>query len=311
MKKILFLLAVLSLTFATSHAQTASTLSIVDLRTATADDVPFSFSGVKAELHPTTLLGFPNYYTGVTLSLSPHISPNWGKAYQLHFNDHGMYFRWTGSTTEWNAWQQVLTERSSDGSYCVGNDIAGNTNILGKKLMFLGASENTDPLWIARYNRAPSKTDLRISIGDNPGDSRLVIGRTVSSAWFPLFVFTNSGRAGIGLPVNQDPTNALDVNGTIRAKEVKVETGWADFVFKEGYRLPSLGEVKQHIEENKHLPGIPSEAEVQENGVNLGEMQAKLLQKIEELTLYVIQQQETIEKQQQMIEVLQEKVENK
>jgi hypothetical protein len=88
----------------------------------------------------------------------------------------------------------------------------------------------------------------------------------------------------------------LDVNGTIRAKEVKVETGWADFVFHDDYHLKPLSEVNKFIKENKHLPEIPSASEVKENeGVNLGEMQTKLLQKIEELTLYLIQQQETIE----------------
>ena len=71
-----------------------------------------------------------------------------------------------------------------------------------------------------------------------------------------------------------------------------METGWADFVFDKEYKLRSLEEVKAHIDEYKHLPDIPTEAEVKENGVSLGEMQAKLLQKIEELTLYVIKQDE-------------------
>lgn len=80
------------------------------------------------------------------------------------------------------------------------------------------------------------------------------------------------------------------INGIVHANEIKVEnTRWPDFVFSEDYKLPSISEVAKHIAEKKHLPGIPSEKEVSENGIDLGMMNAKLLQKIEELTLYVIQ----------------------
>lgn len=90
--------------------------------------------------------------------------------------------------------------------------------------------------------------------------------------------------------------NLLEVNGKIRTKEVVIETvnWWSDFVFDKNYKLPSLAEVESHIKEHKHLPDVPSEAEVKENGINVVEMQAKLLQKIEELTLYVIDQQKEI-----------------
>ena len=122
-----------------------------------------------------------------------------------------------------------------------------------------------------------------------------------------------NGNVGIG---TDNPQNKLDVNGTIRATEVKVEAGWADFVFDKDYKLPALQEVENHINEHKHLPDIPSEAEIKENGVSLGEMQAKLLQKIEELTLYVIKQDKTIKeqgdkmnKQAELIKELQDKLE--
>jgi len=87
----------------------------------------------------------------------------------------------------------------------------------------------------------------------------------------------------------------LDVNGTIRAKEIRVESDWADFVFKKGYNLPTLKEVKRHIDENGTLPGVPSEKEVKANGVNLAETDVLLLQKIEELTLYIIDLKQEIE----------------
>lgn len=93
------------------------------------------------------------------------------------------------------------------------------------------------------------------------------------------------GNVGIG---TTNPTHKLAVNGTIRAKEVIVDTGWADYVFDDSYRLAPLAEVEQHIRAEKHLPGIPSAAEVAAHGVSMGDMQAKLLSKVEELTLHLI-----------------------
>jgi hypothetical protein len=100
-------------------------------------------------------------------------------------------------------------------------------------------------------------------------------------------------KVGIG---TSNPTELLSVNGKIRSKEIIVNnTGWSDFVFEEDYNLRSLTEVETFIKENKHLPEIPTAKDVQENGVSLGEMQSKLLQKIEELTLYLIEQEKSIE----------------
>ncbi len=103
-----------------------------------------------------------------------------------------------------------------------------------------------------------------------------------------------ANRLQIGT-TNIDPTFKLAVNGHIRAKEIKVETGWSDFVFEETYDLPSLEQVEAQIKEKGHLKDIPSAAEVAENGIYLGEMDAKLLQKIEELTLYIIEQNKRLD----------------
>lgn len=103
-------------------------------------------------------------------------------------------------------------------------------------------------------------------------------------------------------------TTALDyqlyVEKGIRAEKVKVDAkgNWPDFVFEENYNLPSLTAVENYINENKHLPNVPSAAEVEQNGVDLGEMDKILLQKVEELTLYVIQQQKQIEALQKELE---------
>jgi hypothetical protein len=107
------------------------------------------------------------------------------------------------------------------------------------------------------------------------------------------FNIKTDGNVGIG--TTNPGIWKLAVNGNIRAKEIKVETGWSDFVFENGYKLPTLKDVEKHIKEKGHLKDIPSAKEVEKNGIFLGEMDSKLLQKIEELTLYTIQQQKEIE----------------
>jgi hypothetical protein len=107
-------------------------------------------------------------------------------------------------------------------------------------------------------------------------------------------IINGDGTGNVGIGTSNPNGWKLAVNGNIRAKEIKVETGWSDFVFENGYKLPTLKDVEKHIKEKGHLKDIPSAKEVEKNGIFLGEMDSKLLQKIEELTLYTIQQEKEI-----------------
>lgn len=121
-----------------------------------------------------------------------------------------------------------------------------------------------------------------------------------------VMIFTNTGNVGIGT-INPGSFK-LAVEGKIGAREIQVTavTPWPDYVFEEGYSLADLSEVEKYVKEHKHLPGVPAATEVEEDGVNLGEMNVKLLEKVEELTLYMIELKKENEELKSRIEKLEE-----
>lgn len=156
------------------------------------------------------------------------------------------------------------------------------------------------------------------TLGGSSGSSWALTGSSISAtdkfgttnaAALPIITngiermrITATGRVGIG---TDNPQSELAVNGDIYAKKVKVTaTGWPDYVFANDYHLPTLAEVEAFIKKNKHLPEVPSAKEVTANGLDLGVNQAVLLKKIEELTLYVINQQKQIEEMKKEIEYM-------
>lgn len=148
--------------------------------------------------------------------------------------------------------------------------------------------------WVYQINSSNIKSGFWTNNGnpalylrDNSGNLN-VVARPDGKSYF------NGGNVGIG---TSNPDAKLTVAGNIHSREVKVAiNAGADFVFGDNYSLPSLGFIEKYIKENKHLPEISSEKEMKENGLLLAEMNIKLLQKIEELTLYTIKQQKEIEK---------------
>ncbi len=145
--------------------------------------------------------------------------------------------------------------------------------------------------------------------------TRVYTGKARDKASFlPAGAFdlaTNSGVA-IGLsnftkPIS--PDYLLAVGGKVIAEEIRVKLikDWPDFVFHKDYQLQSLPDVESFIKSNHRLPDMPDQSDVQQNGIGVGEMQSKLLRKVEELTLHVIEQHKTIEALERKLLNLEEK----
>lgn len=149
-----------------------------------------------------------------------------------------------------------------------------------------------------RITNASNYWDIAV---DGGGD-RFYIGNDQS---MDLVINASSGNVGIG---TAGPSHKLHVVGNAHASTYSADSppSWPDYVFQDSYELNNIQELEKYIKDHHHLPEIPSAKEVKENGVNLVSMQAKLLQKIEELTLYVIEQNKQLEEQNQQIEDLQQ-----
>ncbi|WP_190808395.1 DUF2341 domain-containing protein [Flagellimonas sp. S3867] len=145
----------------------------------------------------------------------------------------------------------------------------------------------------AAGNEGPASTAISVTTDASSGG-----GGSGSSVWSEAnSVASYSGDVAIG--TTTVPTGyKMAIDGKLITEEVKVQLSgnWPDYVFMEDYDLPTLEKIQKHIKEKGHLPNIPSAKEVEENGVELGEMNRLLLEKIEELTLYMLQQQNELKK---------------
>ena len=151
----------------------------------------------------------------------------------------------------------------------------------------------------ATGNESPLSNNVSVTTDSSSG------GGGESSVWTESgSTASYSGDVAIG--ASTVPSGyRLAVDGNIRTREIRVDQdSWPDYVFEAGYDLPSLEEIQEYINKNGHLPNIPSAKEVETNGADLGEMDRLLLEKIEQLTLFAIQQKQVLEQQQEEINKL-------
>ena len=195
---------------------------------------------------------------------------------------------------------QKLDVRGNIINGAVSTSIYGNHYLEGRgSIIFLKSYGNH----ISSYNQwllYSHTTDGTFRIGNNSSSNVAYVYR---------FTITKNGNVGIGI---SDPGSyKLAVKGKVGCNELVVTdvSGWADFVFDSNYDLMSLSDLDAFIKANKHLPEIPTTKEVVEQGISVGGMNAKLLQKIEELTLYVIELKKENQNQDKLNNILQKRIE--
>ncbi|MDQ0638309.1 hypothetical protein QF042_001874 [Pedobacter sp. W3I1] len=264
-----------------------------------------------------------------------HSNPanNYAMQFAGGFYDQQLYFRKTNNNPS-QPWLKIVTE--SEGKVVLNHlTTTGDGNVLNQG----NASDFAGNLLIrantgGRFEDKGAQIEFVIpagTAGDNPwGQGRIITvagnggnsnatGKMIlgtrrmfdkygnGQQWFygDDIVIDGVGNIGMG---TLSPREKLSVNGNIRAREIKVEaTNWPDYVFEEGYNIGTLKGLESYIKTNKHLPEMPSAAEIETNGLAVSEMFKLQQKKIEELTLYLINLSKKVEEQDAYIKMLKEK----
>jgi len=322
-----------------ANAQTS--LAIPDTRSDVTTPSTYSHSFVPYFKSAATL-GLPSfgstYFT--TIGFRGWEADNsGGKAHELAFGDDSRIFFRSGNSPSWEGWQQLLV-MDENGKVGIGTTTPTD-------LLTLNVGANRKGITIASDGDLAAYTDLTLAINSSGSvTTGAPLGWDISHRKDGYFSETPSGHSslefyaylqggGYYAPLSFKPDgnvvlvsnrNALggnvligktsqvntayklDVNGKARANEIVVNTSGADFVFDKKYTLPKLSDVKAYINKNQHLPEMPSAKEMQTNGMSVGEINTKLLQKVEELTLYIIEKDKQLTGQQKQIDELKTQV---
>lgn len=232
-------------------------------------------------------------------------------------------------------WQYV--SGTSGPIYYTGGNVGVNTSAPSMTLDVNGGIHAAYGIVID--NPTTNGISAWVRSGSNINGNLVLQGDVTSSTAWPawwvsggsgyLMIGTNGGNQPTKSPINIDLSGNIGINtlnttgykfncaGTAVFDQVTVAnfsgnnpkaTPWADYVFDKNYQLPSLKSIADFIDANHHLPGIPTREEVQKNGIDLGATDAKLLEKIEQLTLYSIELQKQVDNQNEKLAALQQQI---
>lgn len=268
------------------YAQQATGLVVLDTRDVNSPPSAYNHEArIEFKLRDVIQAPGAGMYSGL-LTIAPWFDNSGNKRHQLDFNDGGIFYRNAfSSDNQWGNWSQLLITNSA-GNLGIGTVTPVSKLDLGNNFSDPSSFPNKITLWSQGANNY-----FGFGISDGSLDY-------FSQGQHRFFVGFN-GSPGIEVLTLRPNGNAA-LKGKFEAKEIKVTlTPTADFVFDESYNLPKLEEVEKQIKEKRHLPEIASAVQMEKEGVNVGEFQIKLLQKIEELTLYMIEQNKQINKLQE------------
>ena len=274
--------------------------------------IPSTNSDMNANTYSAELR-FKKDSGSLSLGISSDGTSNPTTAFEIWKNNNVTmsYYDWgkvgigTNNPTEKLQVQGNIKSIGDINSYRLNNDIGGKIGFETYDA-FLINSQKVAHYGMSKYSNENSQPTLALSG---------YFGTTFHTNGGERMRITQDGKIGIG---TKSPDAKLTVNGDIHAKEVKIDLAIApDYVFekyydgystlKSDYKMPTLQEIEAFTKENKHLPEVPSSKEIKENGLKLGEMNAILLQKVEELTLYLIEQNKEIEKLKTKVDELSKK----
>ncbi|MGF7075120.1 hypothetical protein [Mucilaginibacter sp. 3215] len=216
-------------------------------------------------------------------------------------------------------WSTTGTITSTSNDVGIGT---GTANPMGKLQVMgtvtstvVGAGGDNNNYLFTNPNAANTTNDRRGGIWlDNDGRVKL---RSVTGYGFAFrstsdtFDILNINDNGMSIGTQTMPSGyKLAVNGSaiVTSLTIKLNSNWPDYVFKPSYQLPSLTEVKTYIDQNQHLPEIPSADEIAKDGLNVGEMNKLLMKKVEELTLYLIEKDQQDKQKDKQLEELRKRM---
>lgn len=263
-----------------------------------------STPGYKLQVHGNSIFGNPGSgYDFTTIDANGNLGIG-----TQPFTNMALSIKRYANVTAGIRFENTFPGNSSFAALQMGQDV----NATGTKFLNILYASNavvSTGIYQANGSTIYNNGNGGLTLGSKQGALRFFLGGWEDE--FERMRITPEGALAIGTTALPASDAKLAVKGFIYAQKVKVTlTGWADYVFDAGYPLRPLSEVEQYIQQHHHLPEVPSTAEVEKNGLDLGDNQVILLKKIEELTLYIIEQNRKLEEQGKQLKEQAQKLED-